>query len=170
MGQVKYMDNRIRMNAARTLGQLATSSALVRVERRSLCNEYNSPCPSLPNESILLCAKSKICCKALSINNPTSRGMTGSEHTLKRLALVPMMNPAWSNALTHAVSLSGTPFFKCVPTYDKFIIADKFGSHEPNSNGVISYTTGSGASSVVRLLPTGLESAMMRGNGVWCCA
>jgi len=36
--------------------------------------------------------------------------------TLNRLALVPRMNPVWSKKVVHAVSLSGLPSVKCVPT------------------------------------------------------
>ena len=90
--------------------------------------------------------------------------------TLNRLALLPIMKPAWSKAVTHAVLLSGWPFVRCVPAYVKFIIADRFGAHEPNSNGVISYTTGSGGKRAVEFEPTGRESDMMIGKGICCCA
>jgi hypothetical protein len=77
------------------------------------------------------------------------------------------------------------PLFKCVPAYVIFTIADRFGSHDPNSMGVIcsdmistanqwwlsrsytSYTVASGESSAVELEPTGRESAQMSGNGIW---
>jgi hypothetical protein len=50
-----------------------------------------------------------------------------------------MTKPAWSKPVTQAVSLSGFPFARCVPTYVKLTIADRLGSQEPISNGLTCY-------------------------------
>lgn len=57
--------------------------------------------------------------------------------TFRILELVPMTNPAWSKFVTHAVSFGGLPFDRGVPAKERFIIALRFGSKEPNSRGVI---------------------------------
>ena len=54
---------------------------------------------------------------------------------MNKLALVPMTNPAWSNAVTHDVLFTGWPFVRCVPAYVRLSIALRLGSHDPNSNG-----------------------------------
>lgn len=64
-------------------------------------------------------------------------GKREAQRTLNRLALVPMMKPAWSNPLTHAEPLSAWPFVKCVPAYVRFIPAERFGSYDAISNGEI---------------------------------
>lgn len=59
------------------------------------------------------------------------------QHTGNRLAEVPMMNPVSSKPFTQAVELSGTPLVRWVPANDMLTMADKFGSQDPNSIGVI---------------------------------
>jgi hypothetical protein len=59
--------------------------------------------------------------------------------TLNRLALVPIINPAWSSPITHDDPLMDLPFDKCVPAYDRFIPADRNGSYDAISSGVILY-------------------------------
>jgi hypothetical protein len=66
---------------------------------------------------------------------------TNKELTLNKLELVPMTNPTSSNPVIQEFALLRLAFRKEVPTYVRLIIADKFGSYDPNSNGVIFNST-----------------------------
>jgi hypothetical protein len=52
-----------------------------------------------------------------------------------------MTNPTSSNPVIQEFALLRLAFRKEVPTYVRLIIADKFGSYDPNSNGVIFNST-----------------------------
>lgn len=63
------------------------------------------------------------------MNNPGKRGQ--ELHTLKMLALEPIRKETWSNPVTQEF---GCPI--CVPEYTIGVMEERFGSQEPNSNGV----------------------------------
>lgn len=48
-----------------------------------------------------------------------------------------MMNPVSSKPFTQAFGLIGRPRVRWVPANDMLTMADKFGSQDPNSSGVI---------------------------------
>lgn len=126
-----------------TFGQFATSLYRVLTSVSCRCRTYSKPDESpLLKSCSVLCAKSRICFFSVkSLKLVTDNNLILEiYHTLKRLALVPIINEAWSKPCTQLVEFTTDPFTTCVPMNVVFIMACSPGSHEPNSWGVIYVT------------------------------